>query len=232
MTVHAATVTPPGLRREGDVLVLDLGSGENRVNPDLLATIGAALDEVEATEAPRALVTTATGKFWSNGLDLEWLGAHHEQVQEVVDAYHRLLARVLGLGAPTVAAVQGHAFAAGAMLASAHDAVVMREDRGFWCVPEADLGMPFTAGMTALLAARLPTRTAHEAMTTARRYGGPEAVAAGIADEAVAEADVLPRAIARAAALAGKQPQTLAAIKRRLHADAIATLQAPQVLGA
>jgi enoyl-CoA hydratase/carnithine racemase len=228
----ASTVAAPALRREGDVLVLDLGSGENRVDPDLLTAIDAALDEVEATDAPRALVTTASGKFWSNGLDLEWLGDHHEQVQEVVDAYHRLLARVLGLGAPTVAAVQGHAFAAGAMLASAHDAVVMREDRGFWCVPEADLGMPFTAGMTALLAARLPTRTAHEAMTTARRYGGPEAVAAGIADEAVAEADVLPRALARAAALAGKQPQTLAAIKRRLHADAIATLQAPQVLGA
>jgi enoyl-CoA hydratase/carnithine racemase len=69
---------------------------------------------------------------------------------------HELLARVLEIGVPTVAALQGHTFAAGAMLALAHDHRVMRADRGFFCLPEVDLGLTFTPEMSALIAARLP----------------------------------------------------------------------------
>lgn len=81
--------------------------------------------------------------------------------------------------------------------------------------------------MGALIAARLPVRTAIESMTTGRRYGGSDAAAAGIVDEAVAEQDVLPRALDRAAALAGKDPATLQMIKQRLHARVLAALREP-----
>lgn len=54
----------PTLDRQDDVLVLDLGDGENRFHPDWLAAVNAALDEVEIAEGPRALVTTGTGKFY------------------------------------------------------------------------------------------------------------------------------------------------------------------------
>ena len=64
----------PSLDRHDEVFVLNLGDGENRFNADSLTALEAHLDEVEAAAAPRALVTTATGKFWSNGLDLGWLG--------------------------------------------------------------------------------------------------------------------------------------------------------------
>jgi Delta3-Delta2-enoyl-CoA isomerase len=218
------------LERQGDVFVLNLGDGENRFNPDFCTAIAAALAEVEATPSPRALVTMATGKFWSNGLDLAWLGEHADRLQAAVDQYHRLLAAFLGAGLPTVAAVQGHAFAAGAMFTAAHDITVMRADRGYWCVPEADLGLPFTPGMTALLQARLPRRTAHEAMVTARRYGAPDALAAGIVDEALAEEELLERAVERAAALASKNADALRTIKQRMYADAIGALSAGQQL--
>lgn len=218
--------------RQGNVFVLNLGDGENRFNPEFCTAIEEALAEVEAAPAPRALVTVATGKFWSNGLDLEWLGAHTDRVQAAIDQYHRLLAAFLGAGVPTVAAVQGHAFAAGAMFAVAHDITVMRADRGYWCVPEADLGMAFTPGMTALLQSRLPRRAAHEAMLTARRYGAPDALAAGIIDEVLAEEEeeVLARAVERAMALAPKDPDTLRTIKHRMHADALRALSASQQL--
>ena len=152
-----------------------------------------------ATPAPRALVTTATGKFWSNGLDLAWMAEHQAEIPGFVGRVHELFAAFLQAGVATVAAVQGHCFAAGAMLAAAHDRVVMREDRGFWCLPEADIGIPFTPGMSALLLARLPRAAAHEAMTTARRYGGRDALAAGIVHETAPEAEVLPRALQWAA---------------------------------
>jgi enoyl-CoA hydratase/carnithine racemase len=86
------------------------------------------------------------------------------------------------------------------MFALAHDDRVMRADRGFFCLPEVDIGLSFTPGMNALIAARLSPRTAHEAMTTGRRYGGIDAARAGLVEEAVEEAEVLPRALARAAA--------------------------------
>jgi Delta3-Delta2-enoyl-CoA isomerase len=127
----------PGLQRDGDVFVLDLGDGENRFNADSLAALEAHLDEVQAAPAPRALVTTATGKFWSNGLDLEWMAANQQLLDDFVPRLHELLARVLELDVPAVAALQGHTFAAGAMLAVAHDQRVMRADRGFFCLPRS-----------------------------------------------------------------------------------------------
>lgn len=219
------------LTRDGDVFVLDLGETENRFTPDSLAAIGAALDEVEAADAPRALVTAARGKFWSNGLDLDWMGAHPEEITGYVGQVQELLARVLGLGVPCVAAIQGHCFAAGAMLALAHDQRVMREDRGWWCLPEVDINIPFSPGMNALITARLTQRAAHEAMTTGRRYTGPEALEAWIVDAVAPEGDVLAAAVERAGALAAKNPATLAAIKGRLYETPLALLREPVVLG-
>jgi Delta3-Delta2-enoyl-CoA isomerase len=65
-------------------------------------------------------------------------------------------ARVMSLPVPTIAALNGHAFAAGGVFALSHDHVLMREDRGFWCVNELLLRMRFTPGMQAMLSERLP----------------------------------------------------------------------------
>ncbi len=217
----------PTLTREADVFLLDLGADENRFNAQSLEAIETSLTEVERAPAPRALVTTATGKFWSNGLDLEWMAGQGEAAVPFLARVHELLARVLVLNVPSVAALQGHTFAAGAMLALAHDQRVMRSDRGFFCLPEVDINIAFTPGMSALIAARLPGQTAHEAMTTGRRYGGADAAGAGIVQAAVAEAEVLPRAVELAAMSAGKNPDTLGAIKQRLYERALVALRAP-----
>jgi enoyl-CoA hydratase/carnithine racemase len=216
----------PTLDRQDAVFVLDLGEGENRFHPDWIAAVNALLDEVEKAEGPRALVTTATGRIWSNGLDLEWLLAHPEQFQDYSRQVHDLFARVLGLPLVTVAALQGHTFAAGAMLSLCHDLRVMRADRGFWCLPEADIDIPFTEGMGALIQARLTPPTAHLAMVTAKRFGGDEAYARQIVDEAVTEPEVRDTAIALAASHAGKAGTTLATIKTRMYASVLTTLRA------
>jgi Delta3-Delta2-enoyl-CoA isomerase len=215
----------PTLERTESVFVLDLGDGENRFHPDWVEAVSAALDEVEKAEGPRALVTAATGKFYSNGLDLDWLFAHPEAHDGYIASVHVLLARMLSLPVVTVAAVQGHAFAAGAMFTLAHDFRVMRADRGFWCLPEADINLPFTAGMSALIQARLAPQSAHEAMITARRYGGHDAFAAGIVDRALDEQAVRATAMEIAAAQAGKAGETLATIKARMYASALAALR-------
>lgn len=214
----------PSLTRDGDVFLLNLGDGENRFNPDFVGSVNSLLDEVEGAEAPRALVLAADGKVWSNGLDLEWFAANVESVNAFVAEVHGLFARVLKLGVPTVAALQGHTFAAGAMLALACDNRVMRADRGYFCMPEVDIRIPFTPGMSSLIQARLAPQTAHEVMTTGRRYGGEEALAAGIVERVATEAELRPVAVELAASLAEKDPVTLATIKQRMYEPVLATL--------
>jgi Delta3-Delta2-enoyl-CoA isomerase len=214
------------LHRRDSVFVLTLGDDENRFHPDRLTAINDALDEVEAAPGPKALVTTGIGKFYSNGLDLDFMAANPDAAEANLHQVHALFARVLAFPAPMVASLQGHTFAAGAMLALAHDLAVMRSDRGYFCLPEVDLGIPFTPGMNALIRARLPIATAHEAMTTGRRYGGEEAHDAGIVAGVGAEDEILDIAVARAQERATKAGPTMGAIKARLYGEAIEALTA------
>ena len=214
------------LDQDGSVFVLRMRGGENRFNPEWLDAVNAALDRVEANDGPCALVTTGEAKFYSNGMDLDWLATEPHRAADYLRAIYRLLGRVLSFPAITVAAVNGHAFGAGALLAVAHDFAVMRADRGYWCMPEADLGLPLTPEYVSLLTARLPGRTAHEALVTGRRYGGPDALAAGIVQQIAAEDQVVPKAIKIAADLAAKDRRTLTEHKRLLYGEAIRTLLA------
>ncbi|GAA4808317.1 MULTISPECIES: enoyl-CoA hydratase-related protein [Tomitella] len=223
----------PLLQRRGDVFVLWLAGAEAqdddaRFHPDRLAALHVALDEVEAAEGPAALVTANTGKYYSNGLDLEYILPQMDRLDAYLDEVHALYHRLVAFSTPTVAAVQGHAFGAGAMLATAHDFRVMRADRGFYCLPEVTLQMPFTPSMSALMTRRLPAQVALEAMTTGRRYGGGDALAAGIVDavaDGSASADaVLDAAVARAQELAPLRGPNLAGIKRGIHAELLEAL--------
>ena len=162
------------LRFEDKIAVLDLGEDENRFSPDWLGSVDKLLDQA-LSEGAHALVTTATGKFYSNGLDLDWLGANGDKAKWYVQQVQSLFARMLTFPMPTVAAINGHAFGAGAMLGIAHDYRVMRDDRGYYCFPEVDINIPFTEGMAALIQAKLSPASAIVAMTTGRRYGGSDA---------------------------------------------------------
>ncbi len=207
--------------RRDVVVVVRMDRGENRFHPDLLNALEAVLEEIAETDEPSALVLTGTGKFFSNGLDLEYMGANPTEAETILARVHAVYGRVLGLGVPTVAALNGHTYAAGAMLALSFDVAVMREDRGYFCLPEADLGFPFTPGMNALVTARLNPATAHAAMVTARRYTAEDARQAGIVAETAPEDEVLDRAVELARDLAGKPREGLQAIKRGMYAQAL-----------
>ncbi len=208
-----------------------MDDGENRFNPASIAAIESALDDVMATqadgEAPCGLVTTGTGKFFSNGIDLDWmLSGDVDDPMAFVGDMSRMWARVMSLPIPTVAAINGHAFAGGAMFSLAHDHVLMRSDRGYWCVNEALLRMRLTAGMQAILSGRLTARTARRAILTAHRFDGPAALAAGIADALHDEDSLLPQAIELAQSLAPTAHPILGVLKEDLYASILPALRA------
>jgi enoyl-CoA hydratase/carnithine racemase len=205
------------------VAVLRLDHGANAFDDAFVRAAHSALDEVEGTPDARALVTTGTAKYYSNGFDLTFLGGlERDALIEFLTTTEALLARTLTFPMPTVAAINGHAFGIGALYALAHDRRAMRRDRGWFCLPEVDLGMRFNAFQLQLIASRLPSATIQDATLTGRRYGGDDALAAGIVEVVTDEAALTSTAVALATAWAGKDRSNVAAMKRDLNAATLA----------
>ncbi len=209
---------------DGTVAVITMNEGENRFDLDVVRHWHGLIDEVAAKEGPLALVTTGTGKFYSNGLNLDWLMSHPDESREFLHELNRLWGRILGLDCHTTAAVNGHCFGAGALLTSAHDRITMRSDRGYWCMPELDLALPVSEKMAQLLLTRLPRTAIARALNTAHRFTGPDALAAGIADEILAEGELLSATIAHSALLATKSREVIGVHKAMLYGDTIRSL--------
>ncbi len=191
------------LTRQGDVFTLTLNDGENRWNTAFVRAVAKAIDEVEASTGPAALVTTSSNeKFFSNGLDLAWIqftGEHRGGDRTVfADEFMKLMARLITLPIPTICAINGHAFGAGFMMALCHDVRVMREDRGFACANEMQLGMAIPQPELMLFRHKIPMSAFHETVQLARRWTGPDAKAAGIVQQVASAENLLSVAIQRA----------------------------------
>lgn len=215
------------LTKDGDVFTLTMDSGENRWNTTFVRELAAALDEIEASEGAAALVTaSANEKFFSNGLDLDWVAApddHPEGGDRKVfgDEFMNLMGRIITLPVPTVCCINGHAFGAGFMAALCHDYRVMRSDRGFICANEMQLGMAIPKPELALFRHKLPANVFHETVQLARRWTGPEALAAGIVQQTGELDGLLERAQNKAAELAplGANRKVFGAQKELLYGE-------------
>ena len=212
----------------GPVTVLTMTTGENKISRETLDAWNDALDTLDARTGPHALVITGEDKYWSTGLDLAVVG---EMILPDRDRFlfdlDRLLLRLLTAPYVTVAALNGHTYAAGALLALACDYRVMRIDRGYFCLPSVDIGIPFSPGMTALITAKIPQPAAHDLVISCRTIGAREALATGVIHRAVDTRNVLPIATELAHAYADKNPETLETVKRRMYAAAVTELSGP-----
>jgi enoyl-CoA hydratase/carnithine racemase len=218
------------LDRRGDVFVLTLCDGENRFNPETVAAIQSALDEVERSTGGAALVSTGEGKFFSNGLALEWMMRGESEgdpgrSHRMLEAVYALLARVLTFPVPTVAAVNGHWFGAGALFGLAHDRRVVRSDRGWFCMPEATLGVGIAVPLFEVLRATLPPPALRDVAVTARRISASEARAAGFVEEVAADDEVVARAIEWAEAHASVERHAIADIKSVMYSATVGILR-------
>ncbi|NCF45690.1 MAG: enoyl-CoA hydratase [Proteobacteria bacterium] len=196
------------LDRQGDVYTMTLNSGENRWNTTFVRAIDEALNEVVASPGPAALVTTsASEKFFSNGLDLDWVQRPDDYPAAGDRAafgpeFMALMSRIMTLEVPTLCAVNGHAFGAGFMAALCHDVRFMRADRGFMCANEMQIGLSIPSPELALFKHKLPASAFFETVQLAKRWTGPSALAAGFVEQIDDVETLLAAAQERAAQLA------------------------------
>lgn len=205
------------------VRVLRMDEGQNLFNGPFVKALDDALASAGAVGGP--LVLTGTGKTFSAGLDLDWIASvtPDEGTQLLQDVYG-ILARLLRFPGATVAALNGHAFGAGAILAAAADFRVQRADRGYLCFPEVDLGLALSDEFDAVVRAKLPSQSVLHALLTGTRYGGEAALAAGLVDAVATEDRLLDAAVDLVRGLVGKAPATVAAIKAQQHKVPLAVL--------
>ncbi|MEQ8841585.1 MAG: enoyl-CoA hydratase/isomerase family protein [Acidimicrobiales bacterium] len=218
-------MSEPTLTRDGELFVVSFGDDLNTTDHAWVAGMNEILDEVATADGPKVLVTTGAGKHYSNGLDVDWMaGKSSEDVIAYVNSVELVLGRILTFPAPTVAAINGHAFGAGAFSVIAHDHAVMRDDRGFVCWPEVHLGMGFSAGLLSMIRNLLPPAIARETIVTGRRYGAADAVAAGFVDRSVPLDGLMAAAAEIGLPHAPTAEGSIGQIKKQLHREITAAL--------
>jgi enoyl-CoA hydratase/carnithine racemase len=202
---------------------------EHRINKLLLQELNAAMDAAEEGEA-QALVVVGEGRFFCNGMDLQYIAANVQESTAIQTAAENTLSRLLTLGIPTVAALNGHWTAAGAMLGLAFDVRVMPSDgKGLFFVPGIDIGLVYSAGMTELMKAKMPQPIWNEVLCFGKRYQCDSLLQHGVVNAAPVTAELLPKAMEIATELKSKGKdaktrETMRGIKANLYKDAIAAL--------
>eukprot|EP00928_Gymnodinium_smaydae_P062136 TRINITY_DN46064_c0_g1_i1.p1 TRINITY_DN46064_c0_g1~~TRINITY_DN46064_c0_g1_i1.p1 ORF type:complete len:317 (-),score=57.40 TRINITY_DN46064_c0_g1_i1:85-1008(-) len=202
---------------------------EHRINPLFLREMNTALDEAERAEA-QALVVIGEGRFFSNGMDLQYIAANVAESTQIQTDAELLLARLLTLNIPTIAALNGHFAAAGAMLGLAFDKRVMpRDGKGLFFVPGIDIGLVYSQGMTELMKSKLPQNMQNDAICFARRYECKELLLHGVVNEAPLARDLRAKAIEVATSVKSKgndakTRSTMHGIKMNLYREAASAL--------
>lgn len=124
--------------------------------------------------------TDAGAKIYSNGLDFE---KAIEDPNFFDTHLNNLYEKLLTFPIPTVAAINGHAFAAGFGLACAHDYRVMNAKRGYLCMNEIDFGAPLPHGLQQALASKIADqRTMRKIVLEGHRFSAQEAFDQGFVD--------------------------------------------------
>jgi len=190
-----------------------------------IAGFNTALDAVEASQGPACLIISGDGKSFSTGFQPEGFFSGNAALRDdLLSRSVSLLGRIACLPVPTAAAINGHAFGFGAMLALACDRRIMRSDRGFFCLPELDLQVAIPRPMMELLKLKLRHTVLCDLLFSGRRIGGQEAFGLGIVDAACPLAELMARAHAMVQPLAEKDRATLGAIKRELYRQFLDTV--------
>ena len=219
---------------EAHVATITLNDGENRFNPDFLNAYLGVLDEIErATEATTLVVTSSHEKIFSNGIDLEWLvpviqGNDIARAKDFFYLLNRLFKRIATYPLVTVAGISGHAFAGGAIMCCAFDFRFMRSDRGFFCFPEVDLGIPFLPGMNALLKKAMPMYMVEYMEYTGARLTADQCVDHHIVHKAFPVETLMAKTMAFAMTVNKRRP-VVAEMKKRLNQSIVQAIDVDDV---
>ncbi len=210
------------LNKQGNIYTLTFEEeGGNALDLELVQAIHSALDEVqEDSKGPCGLILTATRKSFSSGLSLLKITSYNsDQVLTFSNEMQRLYGRLVNFPVPTVAALNGHAFAGGAFLALCCDYRVMRSDKGWFCISEIDVGVSIVPEIMAVAKLKLSKNVLRDAVLTGKRFSGEDCLRLGICDAISEEKELLDTAKEIIAPIALKKRQIFKNFKTTLYGE-------------
>ena len=211
--------------------VITMNNGENRHNPEFIRAILTSFDEIEGDpKISSVIIASSDPKNWSQGIDLQWMtdAMAKNDLQGIRDfmyGLNRIFNRILLYPMPVIAAINGHAFGDGTIMACACDFRFMKADRGFFCFPEIDINIPFLPGMQAIIRKAIPYYKLEELVFSGKRTGAAELEAHHVIMKACENEEALMReALAFAKSFNKKRP-IFGEIKKRFHRTIIETME-------
>jgi enoyl-CoA hydratase/carnithine racemase len=211
--------------------VITMNNGENRHNPEFIRAILTSFDEIEADpKISSVIIASSDPKNWSQGIDLQWMtdAMAKNDLQGIRDfmyGLNRIFNRILLYPMPVIAAINGHAFGDGTIMACACDFRFMKADRGFFCFPEIDINIPFLPGMQAIIRKAIPYYKLEELVFSGKRTGAAELEAHHVILKACENEEALMReALAFAKSFNKKRP-IFGETKKRFHRTIIETME-------
>lgn len=206
------------IRYEGHRATITLTQPEvrNAFSDEVIAEITAAFREVGAREDVRAVVLAAEGPAFCAGANLNWMRrmADYTRGENLADAgkLAEMLRVIYECEKPTIARVQGDAYAGGMGLVAACDMAVAADTAGF-CLSEVKIGL-IPATISPYVIRAMGARAAHRYFLTAERFDAQEALRIGFVHEVVAPDQLDARVDALVKALASGSPNAMRAAKR------------------
>jgi enoyl-CoA hydratase len=214
------------IERRGAVALVRLRGGKaNAMSRELLAGIVSLMDDVEAGGAG-AVVLTGYETYFSAGLALPSLvELDRPAMREFIDHFGAAMLRVFRCARPVVAAVNGHAVAGGCVLALMADVRLMTEGKAKIGLPETQLGIGLPSVVIEPVRLALPASSLVPVALEGRMFTPAEARALALVDDVVPEAELLDRAVARAAELAAVPPLAYAQVKQAIRRPALELIE-------
>ena len=214
-------------KKDGNVAVMTMTNGENRHNPTFTDSILNAFDEIEKDETISSVVIASNDpKNWSQGIDLPWLmsafnNKDYQAIKDFMYGLNKIFKRILLYPMPVIAAINGHAFGGGAIMACACDFRFMKSSKGFFCFPEIDISIPFLPGMICLVKKAFPYYKVEEAVYAGNRCGAKELAAQHAIMKACEDDEMLMREAIAFAKTFTKKRSIFGEMKRRYHKQII-----------
>lgn len=185
-----------------------------------------------ARAAPtNGVVLTGSGGVFTAGVDTRAFSSYdREQRTAMVHAITRMVAALLAIPVPVVAAVNGHALGGGFVLMLAFDyRIAMDSGAAKFGMPEARSGIPFPAGPLEVIRHELGPELLRRMALAGAAVDVKELHRLGVIDELCAAADLLATAHARAKALAGQPAFRI--VKQQIRGELVARVTALAVAG-
>jgi enoyl-CoA hydratase/carnithine racemase len=183
---------------ENGIVIARLANpGTNSITTKTLEQLNGIVDEVNDTEALKGIVLTGTGRFFSSGFDLPTF-LNFKDHGEVVDYFvleEETLLKFFTCRKPTVAAINGHAAAAGFFYAVACDyRIAKNHPKIRFGMSEIKIGLPLPIAPCGVLRYGLDReKYLRDIMYFAEMFDVQQAKAYGAVDETT-EGDPVPRA--------------------------------------